>query len=313
MPVIAVVNRKGGSGKSTMATNIAAWCAHNGWQVMLGGVDRQRSMHSWLSRRPTAVPEVSSWAVDRSRVLRPPAGTTHVVLDTPGALYDHDLAKLVINVDALVVPIGPSLFDRDASLQFLAELKQLPRVSSGRCRLVAVGMRWPAEKRAAWLGNGRQWDAPLLTVIPELAVYRTSLETGGSIFDLPEEAIETETEPWRPLLSWLRVVWSEGYAPRKPAGRLDAAEDAQQLALEGFGAVAGVCLAPAVPAAPAATPAAARPALAAPEPDSPPAPVQAAPSPPPGPATAAPVPGQDVSSRPVPVRRSWWQRLLGWR
>lgn len=201
MPVIAVVNRKGGSGKSTLATNIAAWCAHNGWQVMQGDVDRQRSMHSWLSRRPAAVPEVTSWAVDRSRVLRPPAGTTHVVLDTPGALYDHDLAKLVINVDALVVPIGPSLFDRDASLQFLAELRQLPRVSSGRCRLVAVGMRWPAEKRAAWLGSGRQWDAPLLTVIPELAVYRTSLETGGGIFDLPEEAIETETEPWRPLLS----------------------------------------------------------------------------------------------------------------
>jgi chromosome partitioning protein len=52
MPVIAVVNRKGGSGKSTLSTNIAAWCAHNGWQVMLGDVDRQRSMQSWLSRRP---------------------------------------------------------------------------------------------------------------------------------------------------------------------------------------------------------------------------------------------------------------------
>ncbi len=86
----------------------------------------------------------------------PPAGNTHVVLDTPGALYDHHLAKLVISVDALVVPIGPSVFDRDASLQFLAELRQLPRVSSGRCRLVAVGMHWPTEKRQAWLADGRQ-------------------------------------------------------------------------------------------------------------------------------------------------------------
>ena len=97
MPVIAVVNRKGGSGKSTLATNIAAWCAQNGWQVMLGDVDRQRSMHSWLSRRSRQAPFVTSWAVDRSRTLRPPSGTTHVVLDTPGALYDHHLAKLVVN------------------------------------------------------------------------------------------------------------------------------------------------------------------------------------------------------------------------
>jgi Mrp family chromosome partitioning ATPase len=38
MPVIAVVNRKGGSGKSTFAAHLAAWCARQGHAVMLGDV-----------------------------------------------------------------------------------------------------------------------------------------------------------------------------------------------------------------------------------------------------------------------------------
>ena len=43
MPVIAVVNRKGGCGKSTFAAHVAAWCARRGHSVMLGDVDRQQS------------------------------------------------------------------------------------------------------------------------------------------------------------------------------------------------------------------------------------------------------------------------------
>jgi chromosome partitioning protein len=224
MPVIAVVNRKGGSGKSTLATNIAAWCAHNGWQVMLGDVDRQRSMHSWLSRRSKEAPPVTSWAVDRSRTVRPPSGTTHVVLDTPGALYDHHLAKLVVNVDALVVPIGPSVFDRDASLDFLAELRLLPRVSSGRCLVVAVGMRWPEEERQRWLARGQQWDYPLLTVIPERSVYRTSVQAGASIFDAPVDAMTVELLPWKPLLAWLQDMWAQDHQTSRQVARAGAAE-----------------------------------------------------------------------------------------
>ena len=53
MPVIAVVNRKGGSGKSTFAAHVAAWCARRGHATMLGDVDRQQSSRAWLKRRPS--------------------------------------------------------------------------------------------------------------------------------------------------------------------------------------------------------------------------------------------------------------------
>ena len=100
MPVVAVVNRKGGSGKTTLATHLAAWCATTARPVMIGDVDYQGSAQAWLRRRsahklPRSLPIVG-WSADPRNVLRPPAGVTHVVLDTPGGLRGLDLAKVVM-------------------------------------------------------------------------------------------------------------------------------------------------------------------------------------------------------------------------
>ena len=103
MPVIAVVNRKGGSGKSTLATHLASHYANAGVPVMLGDVDRQQSTQTWLRLReahglkPRA--PLVGWAVDPKRVLRPPAGVNHVILDTPGGLHGFDLARVVMCAD----------------------------------------------------------------------------------------------------------------------------------------------------------------------------------------------------------------------
>jgi chromosome partitioning protein len=207
MTVVALLGRKGGSGKSTLATNLAAWCARSGHHVMLGDVDRQQSVRSWLQRRSPQAAKVNTWAVDNGKVFRAPPGTTHVILDTPGGLYDHELAKLVVWIDAIVVPIGPSIFDRDASLDFLKELKKLPKVSSGRCKVAAVGMRWPMDRVEQWHAQGRQWDTPLLAVVPDLPHYRSSLENGGSLFDLPAAIRQNDMHHWEPLLGWLDQVW----------------------------------------------------------------------------------------------------------
>jgi chromosome partitioning protein len=207
MTVVALLGRKGGSGKSTLSTNIAAWCAREGHQVMLGDVDRQQSVRSWLQRRSPQDAKVNTWAVDNGKVFRAPPGTTHVILDTPGGLYDHELAKLVVWVDAIVVPIGPSIFDRDASLDFLKELNKLPKVASGRCKVAAVGMRWPMDRVQLWHQHGKVWDTDLLTVIPDSAQYRNCLETGSSVFDDPSTLDPSEIFYWQPLLQWLESAW----------------------------------------------------------------------------------------------------------
>ena len=100
MPVIAVVNPKGGVGKTTLATNIAGYYATDSTPVMLGDVDRQASARAWLDLRPDAAARIRNWDIDGS-VARPPRGVTHVVLDTPAQIDRKRLAEVVRIADRI--------------------------------------------------------------------------------------------------------------------------------------------------------------------------------------------------------------------
>jgi len=224
MSVIAVVNRKGGSGKSTLATHVAAWLAHRGDTVMLGDVDRQHSASQWLTRRrarATAVPALAGWAVDPQRVLRPPVGTTHVVLDTPGGLQGYELARLLGHADLLLLPVCDAAFDLDSASEGLAELKSHPRVASGRVQIAVVGMRteargrsllrlrrWAADQGVAWLG-----------AVPPSRIYPYCAGEGLSVFDLPARQFATQREPWRGITQGLEQLLQRLDAARARPGR----------------------------------------------------------------------------------------------
>ena len=208
MPVIAVVNRKGGSGKSTLAAHIAAWVARRGSSVMLGDVDRQQSARVWLKRRDALLPTIAPWAVDQKNMLRVPTGITHVVLDTPGGMHGFELAKVVMFADAIIMPVCNSMFDRESATACHAELMALPRVASGRCRLVTMGMRIDGRTNSA--KTLREWSEglgiPFLGVLRETQLYVRSLERGMTIFDLPPAMAATDLQQWQPLLEWLEPL-----------------------------------------------------------------------------------------------------------
>lgn len=218
MPVIAVVNRKGGSGKSTFAAHVAAWCARQGHSVMLGDVDRQQSSRAWLKRRDAALPLIAPWALDQKNVLRVPSGITHVVLDTPGGIHGFELARVVMFADAIVMPVCHSVFDRESAAACHAELMALPRVASGRCRLATVGMRIDARTRAGDVL--REWsDAlalPFLGVLRETQLYVRSLERGLTIFDLAPAQVQADLAQWAPILEWMKPVLQPLQAANDP-------------------------------------------------------------------------------------------------
>ena len=208
MPVIAVVNRKGGSGKSTFVAHVAAWCALQGHSVMLGDVDRQQSSRTWLRRRDAALPSIAPWAMDQKNMLRVPTGITHVVLDTPGGIHGFELARIVMFADAIVMPVCPSVFDRESAAACHSELMALPRVASGRCRLAAVGMRVDGRTSAA--ETLRLWalglEVPFIGALRETQLYVRSLERGLTIFDLPPHHATADLAQWQPILDWMRPV-----------------------------------------------------------------------------------------------------------
>jgi chromosome partitioning protein len=219
MPVIAVVNRKGGSGKSTFAAHVAAWCARRGHAVMLGDIDRQQSSRGWLRRRPAELPVISPWTLDQN-VLRVPTGITHAVLDTPGGLHGFELARVVMFADAIVMPVCASIFDRESAAQCYAELMALPRVARGQCRVAAVGMRVDGRTNAAEVL--RQWaqaqELPFLGILRETQMYVRTLERGLTIFDLPPSQAATDLAQWEPILQWLQPVMEPPQAANDTQG-----------------------------------------------------------------------------------------------
>jgi chromosome partitioning protein len=200
---------------SSDLTHLAAWCARNGHKAMLGDVDRQQSALSWLRRRavqPLAQgAEIAGWALDGRSVLRPPAGVTHVVLDTPGGLAGPDLARLVMQADAILMPVCDSIFDRESAADCHAELMTLPRVANGRCKVGVVGMRLDARTKAdqnlqAWAtSQGLRWVAGVRAT----QGYVRCIEQGLTIFDLPAAKNEPDLAQWEPLVGWLQSAWAD--------------------------------------------------------------------------------------------------------
>ena len=219
MPVIAVVNRKGGSGKSTLAAHMAAWCARRGHAVMLGDVDRQQSSRGWLRRRDPALPAIAPWGIYQKNMLRVPSGISHVVLDTPGGLHGFELARIVMFADAIVMPVCPSLFDRESAAHCHAELMTLPRVANGRCRLATVGMRVDGRTRAGDVLL--QWSAglglPMIGVLRETQLYVRALERGLTMFDLPPAQAATDLAQWESILQWLLPLLEPPQAANDPS------------------------------------------------------------------------------------------------
>jgi chromosome partitioning protein len=203
MPVIVVANPKGGVGKSTLSTNVAGCLAAAGHSVMLGDVDRQQSARQWLGLRPAGARPISSWEVGQGDIVRPPKGTTHVVLDTPAGLHDKRLDTVMRIADQMLIPLQPSLFDIQATHAFVQELRAHKR--GHEVKLGLVGMRVRENTKA-----NEQLHAYLATVpVPVVAWLRDTQNYvqlaahGLTLWDVAPSRVERDLEQWAPLKAWL--------------------------------------------------------------------------------------------------------------
>ena len=203
MPVIVVANPKGGVGKSTLSTNIAGYYASRGRAVMLGDVDRQQSARTWLGLRPANVATIRAWEVAHDDIVRPPKGTTHVVLDTPASLHGKRLDEVMKLADKVLVPVQPSIFDIHATHAFVREL--LGHKRGERVKVATVGMRTregtiATDPLREFLDGMK---VPLLGFIRDTQNYVHLAAHGLTLWDMRSSRFERDIEQWQPLIRWL--------------------------------------------------------------------------------------------------------------
>jgi len=215
MKTIAIVNPKGGSGKSTLSTQIAGYLASQGHKVMLGDADNQQSSKYWLSQRPKSLPLIQTWDHQADLVIsaRPPAEITHVVIDTPGALDGWRLKEVISRADLVIVPILPSAFDVQATKAFLTTLSNLTKdkdkdkdkEQSKHTRVAVIGNRidartLSADKLKSFLVS---LDIPVIGYLRDTQYYLHMVEHGLSMFDISPSKIEKDLVQWRSICAHL--------------------------------------------------------------------------------------------------------------
>jgi chromosome partitioning protein len=208
MPVIAVVNPKGGVGKTTLATNLAGYFAATGQGTMLGDFDEQQSARHWLGLRPSNAAAIQTWELS-SGIAKPPKGVTHVVLDTPAAMQKKFIADVVRVADKILVPLQPSMFDVLATGAFLKDLEAIFKSSKTskvfRNTVGIVGMRVDARTKAAeqlerFVGG---LDLPVAAYLRDTQNYVHLAAHGLTLFDVPASRVDKDVSSWQPLIKWV--------------------------------------------------------------------------------------------------------------
>ena len=201
MKVILIANPKGGSGKTTLSTNIAGYLAKCGQRVTILDLDRQKSATQWLTYRPFDLPLIDIFQQGGEKKI----AADWLVIDSPAGLHGKNLEHALKLAHKIIVPIAPSLFDIQASREFLESLSHEKTVRKGKLFVGLVGMRMSPHTRAATTLEQfiAGLDLPVLAYLRETQVYVNAAFEGKTLFDLAPSLAERELEQWAYLLNWL--------------------------------------------------------------------------------------------------------------
>jgi len=209
---IVLLNPKGGSGKSTIATGIAAMYAARGYRPVLMDFDPQGSASRWLEKRSPHQPPIHGIAayaralgVTRSFQLRVPQGTDRVIVDTPAALGAHALPEITRGADAVLVPVMPSDIDIHATAKCIADLLLVAKIrrSDHRIGIIANRVRANTLVSQSLMRFLQSLDIPLVATLRDTQNYVRSAEAGIGIYEMPRWQVLQDVDHWRQLTDWL--------------------------------------------------------------------------------------------------------------
>ena len=212
MQRIVVLNPKGGSGKTTIAINVASHYAQCGERLVMMDYDPQGSSAHWLSKRQDNQPHIALIAaferdprITRAFQLRIPQGTDRVVVDTPAALEANEIPDLIRGADKILVPVLPSDIDIHACSRCVQNLLLVAKVRRDENRLGIIANRvrrntliyQSLTRFLATLG------IPIVATLRDSQNYVRGAEHGLGLDEMKSYQVEDDLPQWQPLLDWL--------------------------------------------------------------------------------------------------------------
>src|SRR6266540_4275222 len=210
MNTTLVINSKGGSGKTTIATNLASYFAANGVPTTVMDYDPQGSSINWLRLRnqtgtrlhgANAAPQKSGRI--RGVEMFVPVDTQQLVIDAPAGASGLLLQEMLCRADCIIIPVAPSAIDIHATANFVRDLLLAGRIRTRNIRLAVVANRvrssmpvyQPLERFLNSLG------LPFLTRISDSDAYVKAAEAGIGIFEMTSSV--AECAEFMPIVEWV--------------------------------------------------------------------------------------------------------------
>ncbi len=200
-----VFNPKGGSGKTTISTNLATYYAMKGVNTYLIDLDKQQSSMDWLYIRGKRKPRIKGLSGDIENMVLPQHEGV-LIIDTPAGVDRSFLKKYAKKAHTIIIPVLPSPIDMRATARFISDLLLIGRISREKTKVAVIGNRVKERTRMFKVLERflNSLDIPFLTSIRETQNYIRCADYGAGIFEMKKGDAAVDWEQWKPLLKWLK-------------------------------------------------------------------------------------------------------------
>jgi len=212
MQKIVLLNPKGGSGKTTIAINLASYFAVSGLRPTLMDLDAQGSSTRWLSKRAKGQAPIHGIAgfernsrVTRSFATRLPLDTERLIIDTPAAIEAQRLPEITRNATAVLVPILPSDIDIHAATKCISDLLLIAKIPRDAQRIAVIANR--VKKNTLIYKSLMKFletlNIPVIATLRDSQTYIKAAESGIGIFEMKPYMVREDLDQWTSLVGWL--------------------------------------------------------------------------------------------------------------
>jgi len=206
---IVVLNPKGGSGKTTLATNLASYYALRGPAPTLIDCDPKGFTMRWLHKRPDSRPEINGIpAYEQPQEgfrhrLRP--GTRTVIYDLPGGVGHDKLQSQTYDAHSILIPVLPSEIDVFSASRFIAELLLIAQFDRRNRQLAVVANRTRENTKSYQMLMRflRSLKIPLIATLRDSQAYVQAAGEGIGIYEMPAYRVKKDIAQMDAIVEWL--------------------------------------------------------------------------------------------------------------